>query len=197
MAGSVGSTGPTGSTGLAGNVGSTGPTGSIGLAGNVGSTGPTGSIGSAGNVGNTGSTGPTGCTGPTGISMTIASGTYTPTITNVANISVGSSTANQCKYTQIGSIVSVCGSCTLTPGLAGILFEFYLSLPITSTFVSSTDAVGVITAYQNGLLTNISVGTISAVASNNVLLLSYANFSSIISLLSTFTAFFTVTYVVH
>jgi hypothetical protein len=71
--GETGSSGPTGSTGLqgvTGPTGETGYTGATGLQGDTGYTGITGLSGSTGSTGSSGSTGQTGSTGPTGYTGT-------------------------------------------------------------------------------------------------------------------------------
>ena len=70
------------------------------------------------------------------------SGTYTPTVSNVANVSsVG--TVETHRYTRIGSIVTVFGAVnlTLTAG-PGVLTTFSVTLPVTSNLGAATDVVG-------------------------------------------------------
>lgn len=71
---------------------------------------------------------------------TISSGTYTPTLTNTTNVS--SSTAYQCQYLRVGSVVTVSGmvGITATAG-AGTFTVLRMSLPISSN-VSAIENLG-------------------------------------------------------
>lgn len=69
----------------------------------------------------------------------IASGTYTPTITGVANYS--SSTSDVATYIRVGNVVTVSGSLSVTPsGVGTLVFRF--NLPIASNFTLSTEVIG-------------------------------------------------------
>jgi hypothetical protein len=70
------------------------------------------------------------------------SGSYSPTITNVANVggTIGSSNAF---YTRIGNMVSVVGYFTSTSVTHSTLMQVGISLPIASNFATSFDAFGV------------------------------------------------------
>lgn len=76
---------------------------------------------------------------------------YTPTLTNVINIS--SSTANQFTYSRVGNVVTYAGSITLTTSLA-TAFEVDFSLPIASAFTSDNDLNGTGTA-KTAIATNV------------------------------------------
>jgi len=68
----------------------------------------------------------------------IASGTYTPTFSNTVNVS--SSTANKCRWTRVGNVVTVSGKFTVTPtAAASTATNILISLPIPSNFTSSLD----------------------------------------------------------
>lgn len=73
----------------------------------------------------------------------LASGTYTPTLTSVANIDA--STAYACKYLRVGNIVHVAGKldidCT-----AVALTQLGISLPIASNLANDGDVRGVATS---------------------------------------------------
>lgn len=71
---------------------------------------------------------------------TAVSGTYTPTLTNGANVT--SSTANPCSYQRIGNIVTVFGSVSITQTLASVAVELGMSLPIASNLGAVTDLNG-------------------------------------------------------
>jgi hypothetical protein len=77
-----------------------------------------------------------GATGAT--NQYIASGTYTPTIVNGAN--VNSSAAVPCNWMRVGNIVTVSGYVFVSLG-AGATTDFTMSYPIAST-ASNTGAVG-------------------------------------------------------
>ncbi len=70
----------------------------------------------------------------------ITSGTYTPTLTNTANIT--SSTALQCQYMRVGNVVTVSGGVTLTPTLLATLTTLGMSLPISSTLSAAQNLGG-------------------------------------------------------
>lgn len=70
----------------------------------------------------------------------LASGTWTPTLTNTANIT--SSTALQCQYMRVGNVVSFSGGVTLTPTLLATLTTLGISLPISSAFSAAQNLGG-------------------------------------------------------
>lgn len=70
-------------------------------------------------------------TSPAGIAVQyIASGTYTPTITNVTNVT--SSTARVCQWLRVGNVVTVSGSVNITETLGAAVTAFDVSLPLAS-----------------------------------------------------------------
>lgn len=147
--GATGAAGSTGSTGAPGNTGSTGPAGSSGATGPIGATGSSGAAGATGAVGPTGATGPQGATGvgtqgntgATGPAADIASGTYTPTLTAVANVSA--ETAYPAQWLRVGTTVTVSGKCdvTATAG-ASTQTQLGISLPVSSVFASNGECGG-------------------------------------------------------
>lgn len=68
------------------------------------------------------------------------SGTYTPTRTNVANVT--SSSVTTCQYMRVGSVVTVSGLIDIQPTAVGSVTQIDLTLPIASNFGSSSDAAG-------------------------------------------------------
>lgn len=78
---------------------------------------------------------------------TLASGTYTPTLTNTTN--VAASTAYQCQYMRVGSVVTVSGRVDIDPTTAGIDTAMKMSLPIASNFANNSDCGG--TAFSFGI----------------------------------------------
>ncbi|KKW92686.1 hypothetical protein [Sphingobium chungbukense] len=71
--------------------------------------------------------------------QTLASGTYTPTLTNVTNVSA--STAYQCRYMRVGNVVTVSGRADVDP-TAGGLVELGISLPVASNFTTVQQCSG-------------------------------------------------------
>jgi hypothetical protein len=71
--------------------------------------------------------------------QTLTSGTYTPTITGVTNISASS--AATCYYTRVGNVVNVSGYVNIT-ATANTYTEFKLSLPVSSTISTYSDLSG-------------------------------------------------------
>lgn len=79
--------------------------------------------------------------------LTLEAGTWTPTITNVANVAASSLASGI--YQRVGNVVTFSGRVNIDPVATGVT-DFYLSLPIASNFTSSTQATGVVTAIDNG-----------------------------------------------
>lgn len=85
------------------------------------------------------------------LAETVKWGTYTPTLTNVTNVTA--STAFACQYVRLGRMVCVSGRLSINPTVAATLTEVGLSLPIASDFVggecsgsagcSSSDSVAI------------------------------------------------------
>jgi len=69
----------------------------------------------------------------------LAHGTYTPTLTNVAN--VAASTAYQCQYMRVGNTVTVSGKVDADPTAAGAT-QLGISLPIASNIGAQEDCAG-------------------------------------------------------
>lgn len=92
-----------------------------------------------------------------------ANGTYTPTLTGVAN--VAASTAYSCFYTQIGDVVHVAGRFDLDPTAgAGTWTRLRMTLPVASNFSASIQAAGTTVSYA-GAANN--YGAILADATND------------------------------
>lgn len=68
------------------------------------------------------------------------SGTYTPTLTNVANLD--GSTAFQCQYTRVGDVVTVSGKVTVDPTTTLTSTQLGISLPIASNLGAQEDCAG-------------------------------------------------------
>jgi hypothetical protein len=80
------------------------------------------------------------------IGAALASGTYTPTLTNITNLDT--STAYQCQYMKVGTVVTVSGKVDVNP-TAGASTQLGLSIPIASNFAASEDCAG--SAFASGI----------------------------------------------
>lgn len=69
---------------------------------------------------------------------------YTPTLTNVAN--VAASTAYLCYCARVGDVVIVFGKVDIDPTLTNTLTQIDLSLPIASNFAAEEDCGGMFSA---------------------------------------------------
>mgnify|MGYP001615560273 CR=1 FL=1 len=94
-------------------------------------------------------------------SSTLASGVYTPTLTNVANLD--GSTAYEAQYLRVGSVVTVSGKFDINPTLAATLTQLGISLPIASNIGATEDCAGV--AFASGIAGQ--GGAIDGDAANN------------------------------
>jgi hypothetical protein len=88
------------------------------------------------------------------------SGTYTPTLTNVANLD--GSTAYSCQYMRVGNVVTVSGRHDVDPTTVSTLTQLGISLPIASNIGASEDCCGV----ASGLST-VEPGSILGDPANN------------------------------
>lgn len=70
----------------------------------------------------------------------LAAGTYTPTLTNVANLSA--STAYQCQYLRVGNTVTVSGKVDADQIATATSTSLGISLPIASNFGATEDCGG-------------------------------------------------------
>ena len=73
--------------------------------------------------------------------LNLVSGTYTPSLTNIANLDA--STAYSCQYLQYGSTVTVSGRVDVDPTLTVTATSLDISLPVSSTLASSNLCAGV------------------------------------------------------
>ena len=81
----------------------------------------------------------TAVTSPVSGDGNVFSGTYTPTLTAVANID--SLTAVSCQYMRVGDVVSVSGRIQIDP-TAAVLTQFRISLPIASNLAAIENVGG-------------------------------------------------------
>ena len=70
---------------------------------------------------------------------TLVADVYTPTLTSVAN--VAASTAYECQYSQVGSVVTVSGQVAIDPTAGATLTRLGISLPVPSS-LSAAEQVG-------------------------------------------------------
>lgn len=70
----------------------------------------------------------------------IASGTYTPTLTNAANCSVLAASA--CTFMRVGNVVTVSGQADVTLTSANVDTAFFMTLPIASDLASANQCAG-------------------------------------------------------
>lgn len=75
-----------------------------------------------------------------GLGTTLDSGTYTPTLTNDANLD--SSVAFACQYLRVGSVVTVSGRVTVDPTAPATSTTLRISLPIASNLGVKQDCCG-------------------------------------------------------
>jgi hypothetical protein len=80
--------------------------------------------------------------------QTLTSGTYTPTMTGVANISV--ITPTQAVWSQVGNIVTVSGSYSYSLTSATTTTTFGISLPVASASLTASDLWGLIFNADSG-----------------------------------------------
>jgi len=93
------------------------------------------------------------------VNQYIASGTYTPTLTNVTN--VAASTANVSQWTRIGNVVHVSGQCAIDPTTAGLLSQLDISLPIASNFTTFSECGGTAAS------ANVTPGWVGSIRANS------------------------------
>lgn len=74
---------------------------------------------------------------PTDIS---GSGTYTPTLTIVANLNAV--TAYACQYCRVGDMVIVSGKCDVNPDITATSTQLGISLPVASNFATAQQCGG-------------------------------------------------------
>lgn len=79
--------------------------------------------------------------------QTLTSGTYTPTLTAVAN--VDASTAYTCQYMRVGSVVTVSGKLDIDVTTGSTSTQLGISLPIASNIAAQENVGG--TAFASGV----------------------------------------------
>lgn len=71
---------------------------------------------------------------------TLVAGVYTPTVTGVAN--VAASTAYECRYSQVGAVVTVTGQVAIDPTAGATLTRLGISLPVPSSLTAAEQVGG-------------------------------------------------------
>lgn len=92
----------------------------------------------------------------------IASGTYTPTLTNVANAG-GTLSSDGAQYIRVGNVVTVSGKLQTIPTAATTLTQIGISLPVASNFASAHECSGTAASRRGSFF----VGTIHADATSD------------------------------
>ncbi len=83
----------------------------------------------------------TAVTSPAANDGNVYSGTYTPTVTNVANLDA--STAFAAQYMRVGNIVTVSGRVDMDPTVAGLDTQLRMTLPVASALTAGRQLGGV------------------------------------------------------
>jgi hypothetical protein len=92
----------------------------------------------------------TAVTSPATSDGNIFSGTYTPTLTNVANIDIPASTAYTCQYMRVGDVITVSGRVSIAVTGTG-LTRLNMTLPVASNFSVTENCAGTAqVAYSGG-----------------------------------------------
>ncbi len=100
-------------------------------------------------------------TAPAASDGNVFSGTYTPTMTPVTNVTAA--VANVCFYSRVGNVVTFSGTVSIDPTSAGSI-EVGVSLPIASNFTGTSNAAGTFSAYTSGVSDQ---GSVTADATND------------------------------
>ncbi len=101
----------------------------------------------------------------------IASGTFTPTISNTANISTN--TARTAQWIRVGNVVTFSGNVSISTTSTSISANFDISLPITSSFSTIYQAGG-----AGGMYNNTPIQVRSNNGSNTALVVFISNSTS-------------------
>ncbi len=139
---------------------------STGLVG-IGNTSPTVTLDVTGGI----KTSRTAVTAPATSDGNIFSGTYTPTLTNVANIDIPASTAYTFQYMRVGNVVTVSGKIDVAVTSGGFT-RLNVSLPISSNFSATENCAGTAVLAAAGFSVNIPA-SISADTTNDVAQMQY------------------------
>lgn len=86
----------------------------------------------------------------------IISGTYTPTLTNVAN--VAASTAYSCQYQRVGAVVTVSGKIDIDVTATSTVTQVGLTLPVASNLANNNECAGTAVAQAVQGLSGVILG---------------------------------------
>ncbi len=166
--GATGPIGPTGCTGPKGDTTNTGPTGPIGY---TGATGPAGIDGSGANTGATGPTGPIGYTGATGPAGIDGTGANTGATGDTGPIGYTGATGPAGTSSGTGATGPTGPGVNLNQGPGGpLVYTDSLGNMYYSRFANLVENAGTGTLEISGTIQIGTTGTISADASNNLVL---------------------------
>ena len=98
----------------------------------------------------------------------IASGTYTPTLVNIANC--GTLTPYACQWMRVGNVVTVSGFLTVVATTINTATSFSMTLPIASSFSENNNCAGT-------SLSNTVGGGFAIYGNSNTDLVNFANYS--------------------
>jgi hypothetical protein len=93
-------------------------------------------------------------------------GVYTPTLTNLINVT--STVASQCQFLRVGKTVTVSGQLQLTPTVDSILTALFITIPIPTVFVGTESCGGTAAAQGTD-----AVGCIRGIASGQTAILAF------------------------
>jgi len=111
-----------------------------------------------------------------GWGSTVNSGTYTPTMTNVTNVS--SITPTQAVWSQVGNIVTVSGSFSISMTSGSTSTQFGISLPVAAASLTGSDLWGLVFNADSGGLYAGETGYINGDATNKRATVSFKASSS-------------------
>lgn len=101
----------------------------------------------------------------------LASGTYAPSVTSVANLDGTPTMTANALFTRVGDNVTVSGQINADPTSSGVDTSFRISLPVVSNFSSDGECCG--TFHRAGSQTGPDGGGIEADTSNNEALFNF------------------------
>jgi hypothetical protein len=142
---------------------------STGLVG-IGNTSPTVTLDVTGGI----KTSRTAVTAPATSDGNIFSGTYTPTLTNVANIDIPASTAYTCQYMRVGDVVTVSGRVSIVVTGTG-LTRLNMTLPIASNFSAEENCAGTAQVSYAGVSINLAAQIKADATNDRAQILYYGN----------------------
>jgi len=103
----------------------------------------------------------------------LASGTYSPTISGASGAT--SVSASDAQYMRVGNTVTVSGRITATPSSTSAAFLFYMTVPVSSSFSSESQAGGVASKGNDQTPATACVGAISAEGGGSRVLMTFSH----------------------